>query len=363
MKEVFRLPPPPGPDRATPLPRLEPCNPTSVDRAAARSLWRWAAALQWPGRLPPITLGEGLVALENLDLREVGRPLRVLRDDTEPTGSWKDRGSSLLVSALAAGGVRRVVEDSSGNAALSLATYCRVAGIELTACVPASAPAVKKELIRRAGARIEEVSGPRERATERAVERSRREGLYHASHARQPLHALGAATAAFNIVEALGELPAMVIAPAGHGGLLAGLHVGFDACARGLGRPMPTLVGVQSALCAPLVRALDEQSESWEAWQWPGGSQADGVAIGRPARGSEILELTRRHAGRLVAADELAVDRALRLLWLAGLKVEPTSALPLAWLLSRPSLPDTGQVVAVLSGSGVRAGHQLFSPG
>ncbi|MDQ7086646.1 MAG: pyridoxal-phosphate dependent enzyme [Acidobacteriota bacterium] len=292
MKAVFQLPPPPGPTRAAALPRLPATDPRTPSDPTRRSLWRWAGALEWPPDIPPLSLGEGLVPLERLEVPGLERPVSVLREDLEPTGSWKDRGSSLLVSALRARGIRRTVEDSSGNAALSLAAFCRAAGIELTACVPAAAPAVKKELVREAGARLEEVTGPRERASARARELSRSGGLYHASHAFHALHALGAATAAFNIVEGLGGLPSVVIAATGHGGLLAGLYAGLEASARGLGLPMPTVVGVQSALCAPLARAFAEGSRTAAGGDWPAGSLADGVAIRDPARGSEILELT-----------------------------------------------------------------------
>ncbi len=326
-----------------------------------QGLWRWARAFPLAGE-PPVSLGEGRVPLEPLALPGLPDGILALREDLEPTGSWKDRGSTVLVTAMHAAGIREAVEDSSGNAALSLARYAREAGIRLRAFVPRTATAVKKELVAAAGAEVVEVPGPRRAATD-AARRAAEAGVFWAAHAAQPLHALGAATAALDLAAALpGRGPGTVIVPAGQGGLLAGLRAGFAALVRDRRLPrLPRLVGVQSAACAPLHaewRGVDPGAVPC------GPGLAEGVLVERPARAPEALAAVRASGGALAAVDDLALERAVRLLWREGRRVEPTAALPVAWLLSpggREFLAAPGALpaVAVLTGHGVRAGRPL----
>jgi threonine synthase len=325
------------------------------------SQWRYREALPCAEAWEPVTLGEGFVPLEPLGVSGLEGTVLALRDDLEPTGSWKDRGSTLLVSALARGPRRPLVEDSSGNAALSLARYAEVAGLPLTLFVPARVHAAKRELLDRTAAELVLVPGAREEAT-RAAAAAVRDGALWASHVLQPLHAAGAATAAFNIYERLGAVPGAVVAPVGHGGLLAGLHAGFAALARDRGEPMPRMIGVQSQLCAPIARAFRQGRERAAAAAAPGRGLPEGVLIAEPGRDREALVAARETGGCLVEVDELAVERALRLLWLAQLAVEPTSALPVAWLLGREGRALVGAVetvVVVLTGHGMRDGISL----
>ncbi len=373
------------------VPGYAPPRPAAW-RAGPGSLWRWADS--FPGFLqatPPVTLGEGAVPLDPLPLAGLPPGTLALRDDQQPTGSWKDRGTALVVAQLArelgprgGGATPRpsssddppppppplLVEDSSGNAGLSLAHYARRAGLRVRLFVPARANPVRKDLIRAAGADLVEVDGPRDRATEAALE-AVRAGAVYASHVAQPLHALGAGTAAFDIYEKLGRLPRTVVLPAGQGGYLAGLGRAFAALAGAVGGAPPRLVGVQSLLCAPLARAFEEGADDARPWPDARPGLAEGVLCPVPARAREALRAARGSGGAIVAADDLAVERALRLLWLHGLRVEPTSALPVAWLLTdagrrfvaagpdrRPAEPP--DLVVILTGAGIRDGRQLF---
>ncbi len=337
-------------------------HPGPPPPTAPRSIWRWGRCMPLPGALTPVTLGEGPVAVEALRLPALPDGLLVLRDDLQPTGSWKDRGSALLAAALAGAGLRDIVEDSSGNAALSLARYAAAAGLRLRAFVPASTTPLKKTLIREAGAIVVEVEGPRDEAT-RAARLAATGGSAYASHAAQPLHAMGAATAAFNIFEATGRLPGAVVMPAGQGGLLTGVAAGFDALVRAGRGARPRLIGVQSASCAPLARAFAAGAASASPWDDPRPTVAEGVLCPRPARDREALAAVRASGGVLAAVDDMALDRALRLLWRENLRVEPTSALPVAFLLDergRRAIEGAEDVVVVLTGRGVRDGRPLF---
>ena len=196
--------------RPAPLPRLR--APRFAGGPA--NLWRYRDALPCADAWEPVSLGEGFVPLEPLRVSGLERPVLALRDDLHPTGSWKDRGSTVLVSALAAGSRQPLVEDSSGNAALSIARYAELAGLPLTLFVPSRIQPAKRQLLERTTAELVLVPGTREDST-RAAAQAVREGALWASHVMQPLHAAGAATAAFNIVEKLGATPGAVVAPVG----------------------------------------------------------------------------------------------------------------------------------------------------
>src|SRR5262245_13634768 len=116
---------------------LEPCAP--LDRARVRerppTMWRYREALALTG--DPVTLGEPMTPL--VAIEHEGRRVELKCDFLLPSGSYKDRGAAVLMTHLRAVGVRRAVEDSSGNAAASLAASAARAGIHMTVFCTASA--------------------------------------------------------------------------------------------------------------------------------------------------------------------------------------------------------------------------------
>ena len=115
-----------------------------------------SASTEW------ITLGEGNTPLIAADVD--GRPLHFKCEYLNPTGSFKDRGSSVLVSVLAASGVTSALEDSSGNAGASFAAYAARAGIRARLLVPEGASPRKLAQIAAYGAEVVRVPGPRSAA-------------------------------------------------------------------------------------------------------------------------------------------------------------------------------------------------------
>ena len=313
------------------------------------SLWRYREAL--PPVEQPITLGEGLTPL--VDARWRGRDVLFKLEYLAPTGSFKDRGTTVLVSFLAGLGVDEVVEDSSGNAGASLAAYAARAGIKARIFVPAYASPAKKAQIAVYGAELVEVEGPRENAA-RAVQKAAAKGAYYASHYHNPLIIEGMKTMAYEIWEQLeGRVPDNVVAPVGHGTLLLGLYRGFgELVEAGLARKIPRLFGVQSQNCAPLAAAFESGAQ--EVRELPARrTVAEGISIVKPLRGSEILRAVRGTGGRIVAVPEEGILPAREELARLGFYVEPTSAVPLAGLELLGLGP--GEVtVGPLTGSGLK---------
>ena len=324
-------------------PALDPARIQSRDF----TLWRYRHALPIPPDVPPVTLGEGMTPL--VEARWGDLPVLLKCEFLNPTGSFKDRGTTVLVTALAAAGVDHVVEDSSGNAGCSLAAYAARAGIRATIYVPAHASPVKQAQIAAYGAQRVPVPGPRSQAA-RAVLEAAASGAVYASHVYHPLIHAGMKTAAYEIWEQLGgRLPDAVVLPVGHGSLLLGLAQGFAE----LGGRVPRLFGVQAAACAPLAAA-------WEAGVADplpvpeGETVAEGVRIAAPVRGRAILEAIRRSGGAVLAVSDAEALAARERLAHQGFFVEPTSALAVAALDPlRPRLEGT--VVVILTGSGFKS--------
>jgi threonine synthase len=273
-------------------------------------------------------------------------------EQRSPTGSFKDRGASVLVSWLRERGVRRVVEDSSGNAGVALAAYAARAGIEAEIYVPEDASPSQRERIRNLGARVVAVPGERARAAEAAREAAR--GCAYASHVHQPHFLAGTKTIAYEIWEQTrGAPPAVVALPVGNGSLLLGLAMGFEEIARaGLPGSAPRIAAYQTDRCAPLARAFAACGDAVDPVR-PAPTRARGIAVAQPPRGTEILAAVRRSGGWITAVPEERIGPALREMALRGILLEWTSAVVLAGLeedLGRRVIP--GPIVAVLTAGG-----------
>jgi threonine synthase len=304
--------------------------------------------------LPPyaelISLGEGETPL--IDLQIEGRTVYFKCEHLNPTGSFKDRGSVALVSALAARGVGEAVEDSSGNAGASFAAYAARAGIRARVFVPSYASGPKQAQIRAYGAEIVRVPGPRSKAAE-AVRRAADAGTVYASHVYLPHGIAGMATIAFEIAEQLGRSPGAVILPVGHGSLLLGLHRGFMAMAEAgeIDTP-PPLIGVQARACAPLWTAYTQGAVQPELVT-EGETIAEGIRILQPPRAGAVLDALGESDGRMVAVDEESIREGRNALAKRGLYVEATSAVVWPGLLA--TLKDLKYpVVVIITGSGYK---------
>mgnify|MGYP001772852319 CR=1 FL=1 len=141
-----------------------------------------------------------------------------------PSGSFKDRGSALAVYYAYRMGFRSVVEDSSGNAGISVALYSSIYGLRSTIVVPKSISQSKKNLIRLLGGEIIEV----ETRSDAAIYAAKLSSTgFYVAHTWSPLYIYGSATIAFEVYEEAGE-PDAIIVPAGSGGLLLGIIKGFE---------------------------------------------------------------------------------------------------------------------------------------
>jgi threonine synthase len=321
---------------------------------AVRSQWRYAAALPQPaGR--PVTLGEGGTPLLPLDIDRL--PVLVKPEWFNPTASFKDRGTTVMVSTLARQGVGHILEDSSGNGGSSVAAYAAAAGIRATILAPASTSPAKILQSRVHGAAVELVPGTRQATADEAVRRSA--SVCYASHNWHPFFLQGTKLLAYEIWEDLGcTAPDAVVLPAGAGSLVLGCHLGFSELLRsGAITRRPRLLVAQPGNCSPLVAAFTRGDPAVSAGSWR-PTIAEGTAIARPVRDREVLDAVRVCGGDMAAVAETDIGPAALDLAHRGLYAEPTSAIVVPAIREfrrRGALRPGGNVVAVLTGSALKA--------
>ena len=317
---------------------------------AARGVWRYRAALPFVPRAP-ISLGEGGTPLLAVSL--YGAAVAVKAEWMMPTGSFKDRGTTVMLSLLRAQGVGAVLEDSSGNGGASVAAYAAAGGMAATILAPAATSAAKTLQMRAHGAALELIPGSRQDTSAAALRRAGQ--IFYASHAWHPFFLHGTKTLAYELWEDLGFVaPDNVIVPCGAGSNVLGCAIGFGELQRaGMIARMPRIFAVQPAACDPVVAA-------W-AGRTPGPvapTMAEGTAIAAPTRLREILGALRASFGGAVALTEAEIGAATRTLAAAGLFVEPTAAQAaggFARLLADGVIGPRETTVVVLTGSGLKA--------
>jgi threonine synthase len=321
---------------------------------ARHSIWRYARALLIGGE-HAVSLGEGGTPL--LDGEWHGAPVRYKLDFMMPTGSFKDRGTTVLVSYLKSRGVTRVLEDSSGNAGASLSAYTAAAGLTCRILVPESASYPKIAQIAACGADVVTIRGSRQQVAEAALRQSAE--IFYASHNWQPFFVEGTKTLAYELWEQAGfRAPDNVVVPLGYGSSVLGAERGFAELVRSgeIGR-RPRLFGVQAAGCAPFAAAFHEGVEHLVPTEIR-PTVAEGIATPRPTRVTEVLRAVRDTGGTIVAVEEAEIVHALRELARRGLYVEPTSAAAAAGLtrlLASGTVRPQEYTVLVLTGSGLKA--------
>jgi len=330
----------------TPLPGLT----RDAIRQEERSIWRYAAALPF---VPddPISMGEGCTPLVP---RVIGGASALLKCEWfMPTGSFKDRGASVMLSLLRAQGVTDVLEDSSGNGGAAVSAYAAAGGMAATIFVPASTSPAKTVQSRAAGATIRLIPGSRQDCADAALAEAER--IFYASHNWHPFFLHGTKTLAYELWEDLGfAAPDNVIVPCGAGSNVLGCGIGFGELLRAGEIPrLPRIFAAQPANCAPIARAfLGQPAVPAEP------TIAEGTAIAQPLRTAEVNQVLRESGGGAVMLAEAEIAAATLDLARTGIYVEPTCAQAAAAfvrLLEAGTIRADETTVVVLTGTGLKS--------
>jgi threonine synthase len=281
---------------------------------------------------PIVSLGEGstpLLAAPRLSQR-LECDVWLKWEGANPTASFKDRGMTIAMSKALEEGSRAVVCASTGNTAASAAAYAARAGLTALILQPAGAVAAGKlGQARAVGARLLEVRGSFDEAMAAARALAER-GTHVLVNSLNPYRIEGQKTAAFEILDDLGDPPDVLTLPYGGGGNTRAYFKGFDEAGVG----MPRLVLGQSSARATTV--------------------ASAIRIADPVHAREVDDAVTRSRGSVVTLDDSAILDAWRLLaHEEGLFCEPASAASVAAALALA--PDKRcRVVCVITGHGLK---------
>ena len=306
-----------------------------------------------------VTLGEGSTPL--IELRRTGSQLGLgglyaKLEFVSATGSFKDRGSAVLVSAAVEEDVTEFVEDSSGNAGASLSAYAAAAGIKAHVFAPASAAQGKLDQIAIFGSDLRTIAGPREAATDAARKFLDDRNLVYLSHNYSAFFAEGMKPVSYEISADLGDGVDHVVLPVGNGSLLIGLKKGYDELlSAGRIGSVPRLTAVQAEAIRPVVAAIND--ESWDP-DTATQTVASGISVARPPRLAEQVEAVRQTGGFAVAVqDNAIIEWRDRLARDEGLFCEATSAVAFAGvddLVASGRIRPGDSVVVAVTGSGLK---------
>ncbi|MEB3318835.1 MAG: threonine synthase [Cyanobacteriota bacterium] len=301
---------------------------------------------------PVITLREGATPLIPSPClsKLIGRGVRVhlKYDGLNPTGSFKDRGMTMAISKAREEGSEAVICASTGNTSAAAAAYARRGGMRAFVLIPDGYVAQGK--LAQAllyGAEVLAVKGNFDRAL--AIVREVADHYpVTLVNSLNPYRLQGQKTAAFEVVDALGDAPDWLCIPVGNAGNISAYWLGFkeykDA---GLSHTLPRMMGFQAEGAAPLVLGHTVEHPD---------TIATAIRIGNPVNKDNALKAQRESQGGFMAVSDAEILAAYKLLGSGeGVFCEPASAASVAGLLKRKDeVPANSTVVCVLTGNGLK---------
>jgi len=287
----------------------------SSARLAGRTptMWRYDAVLPDAN---PVTLGEGFTPM--LSSREY--PNVYIKDEgLNPTGSFKARGLSAAVTMARHFHLKKLAIPSAGNAAGALAAYSAAAGLEAHIFMPKDVPMANRVECDYYGAQVTLVDGLISDCARRVAELKNsdsweKDGWFDVSTTKEPYRVEGKKTMGYEVAEQLGwRMPQGIIYPTGGGVGLLGMWKAFEEMeALGwIGSERPKMICVQSAGCAPIVKAWDEGKPSSEMWA-NAATLASGLRVPKPYGDYLILDILKKSKGTAVSATDSEILDATR---------------------------------------------------
>jgi len=322
------------------------------------TVWRYAKFFPYINETEIITLGEGWTPLTKFSSN-----VYLKLESQNPTGSFKDRGSTTLISTLhkpvkKAGGY--ISEDSSGNAGASIAAYAARAGLKAKIYVPENASGSKINQIRFYGAEVVKVSGSRSKVAEKAQEIEK--GKFYVGHIFHPLFRDGIRSLAYEIAEQLDwHVPERIYLPVSAGTLLLGVINGFRHLVESnVIEAMPKIVACQTRQVSPLYHRFKNLHY---AMPEKITSIADALVSVNPPLLDLMVKNLREAGGDAVMVEEDEISNAFMALARKGFFVEPSSAVAYAAYdkqLKNKDVSKDDSALIILTGTGLKT---MLKPG
>ncbi len=303
----------------------------------------------------PLTLGEGgtdLLRSKNIE-KELGFRFKLyFKNETEnPTGSFKDRGSSIEVARALETKAKKVVCASTGNMGASVSAYSEPTNLDCFIFIPGDASKTKIEQILAYGAKVFQIKGNYTQAAQLAEQSFNKGKAYLLGdylYRREGTKSVG-----FEIAE---QLPGVdyVFCPIGNGTLISAAWKAFNEFkAMGLIRTRPRMIGIQATGCSPVHKA-------WKSGKKIKPVRGETIAVamecGDPLDGDRALKSVKQSRGFTESVSDKDILKAKNLLAKReGLFAEPAGAASLAGLIkSRNKIPRNSHVVCLVTGHGLK---------
>jgi threonine synthase len=315
-----------------------------LEPAAVRHDW-------WVG-MTPVVNSERLA-------RHFGLSQILLKDEgRNPTGSFKDRSSSVGVAHALQVGAETIACASTGNAASSLAGHAALAGLPAVIFVPETAPEPKVSQLQVFGAQVFAVRSSYDAAYDLCTKACREFGWYNRNCAINPVLVEGKKTAGLEIAEQssdFGGVPDWVAVSVGDGCTIAGIWKGLVQMRElGMIDRLPRLLGVQAEQVDPLVYATEHDALPK---QINGKTIADSIDVHAPRNWRKAIHAVQESDGTFVTASDEAILDAMRLAGRYGVFAEPAAAAALAGVVGAMDGKIIGpneRVLVMITGSGLK---------
>src|SRR2546429_566818 len=272
-------------------------------------LWRYREVLPVESDENVVTWEEGytpLVHASRLGAQLGLKELYIKDEGQNPTQSFKARGMTAAVSMAKELGATKLAVPSAGNAAGALAAYAARAGLEAHIFMPKDTPRANVIECEQTGAHVTLLDGLITDCGAEVARRKDAEGWFDVSTLKEPYRVEGKKTLGYELAEQLEwELPDWIIYPTGGGTGLIGMWKAFEEMeALGwIGSKRPRMVTVQSAGCAPIVRAFEEGRRHAEEFQ-NAATVASGLRVPKAIGDFLILDALRASTGTAVAVPD-----------------------------------------------------------
>jgi len=273
------------------------------------NMWRYSEVL--PDAVP-VTLGEGFTPM--LPSREHAN-VYIKDEGLNPTGSFKARGMSAAVTMARHYGLKKLAVPSAGNAGGALAAYAAAGHLEAYIFMPKDVPLANRMECDYYGAHVTLVNGLISDCARILADRKQQEGWFDVSTQKEPFRVEGKKTMGYEVAEQLDwKLPHAIIYPTGGGVGMIGMWKAFEEMEQlgWIGSERPKMITVQSAGCAPIVKAWEEGKSASEMWT---GAQtfAAGLRVPKAYGDYLILDILKKSQGTAVAASDEEILAATRI--------------------------------------------------
>jgi len=319
----------------------------------AANMWRYREVLPPVDDAEIVTLGEGITPL----LPSRVMPNVFIKDESKnPTRSFKSRGMAAAVTMAKKLGAKSLGAPTAGNAGAALSAYGARAGLPVFVAMPRDTPQSIIDECRSYGAEVELVAGVITDAAKRVAAYLADTGGFDLSTLKEPYRVEGKKIMGYELLEDLGRLPDVILYPTGGGTGLIGMWKAFDEMEQlgWIGKERPRMWSVQSAGCAPIVRAFEQKLETAPEWESP-KTEAWGLRVPRAIGDRLMLRALRDSGGGAIAVDEVAIEpAAAEMRTREGIDAGPEAGAGLAALKTLQSRGDVraGETVVLFNTGG-----------